>query len=276
MICSAHASPVLINDGDFAGTVTNYGTELGPWSITGSTLWTQYTAAPATGYSVYSNEQGYPGYAETLPFGAFVNDIEPVLTVSPAGGAFIGDDGHYPATISQAISGLTPGSQYDLSFYQAAAVETSAAVWPNAALTSIPIDWQVSLGGETQASPVITLTPQAGNLAYGHTTPVSSVTTSGGWELVNLLFTATSSTETLAFLAQGPGGVPPIAFLSSVSLSLAPVSNPPQLSPVSKLPASTPPTNPVAISEPAQWAMLFLGLCALAWATGCNKAEFES
>jgi len=253
MHLSANAATDFVSDGSFSGTVTNAkngGYDLGPWTISSGTLWAQFSGTPPTGTSLYSNENGVKAYTETLPYGSFVNDIEPVLTASPAGGDYFGDDGHYPVTISQSITGLTVGTVYSVAFYQAAAVEAGAAVWPSSTLSVLPINWLVTLGSTSQDSPVINLTPKAGDLAYGHTTPVSSVTTSNGWELVNLLFTATSSKETLSFLAQGPGGVPPISLLSDVTLSAE-----------------------SAVPEPSQRAIFMLGLPMMVWMTRRKNAN---
>ena len=88
-------------------------------------------------------------------------------------------------------------------------------------LGPLSIDWQVSLGAETFTTPV------ANYAAHGFT----------GWMTQTFSFTATSTSETLSFLAQGaPDGLPPTALLTGVSLS---------------------------VPEPASWSLVMLGVAGL-------------
>jgi hypothetical protein len=120
------------------------------------------------------------------------------LTNSPDGGNFIAADGAYEvAAISQTIVGLIPGSTATLTFYWAGAQQSGF----NGPTTD---QWEVSLGSQTQYTPVIDL------VSNGFS----------GWSKVTMTFTATSTSEVLSFLAIGtPSGVPPFALLDGVSLS---------------------------------------------------------
>jgi hypothetical protein len=69
------------------------------------------------------------------------------------------------------------------------------------------MDWQVSLGAQTQTTPV------ANYAAHGFT----------GWMTQSFTYMATSSSEVLSFLAQGgPNGLPPVGLLDGVSLTAVP------------------------------------------------------
>jgi hypothetical protein len=65
----------------------------------------------------------------------------------------------------------------------------------------------VSLGSQTLSTPVLN------DPSHGFT----------GWQLENLTFTPTSTSEVLSFLAVGtPSGVPPFALLDGVTVSAVP------------------------------------------------------
>jgi Protein of unknown function (DUF642) len=141
------------------------------------------------------------------------------LTASPDGGNFIAADGAFEvAPISQNLTGLTVNAQYAVSFYYAGAQQSGFDGVTSEA-------WDVSLGSQTIDTN--TLVDQS----HGFT----------GWQYTTLTFTATSSTETLSFLAAGtPSGEPPFSLLDGVSM-----------------------TQVVATPEPASAAMLLTGLLAI-------------
>jgi hypothetical protein len=116
---------------------------------------------------------------------------------SPAGGNFVQSDSTpgLSLPITQNISGLTAGLNYNLSFYQAAGQELSA---PGATTDQ----WQVSLGASTQYSTLMSV-PSGGQYL---------------WNAQNMTFTATSASELLSFVAIGAGGTPPQVFLDGVDL----------------------------------------------------------
>ena len=126
---------------------------------------------------------------------------------SPEGGNFVLSNGasgvavYNSSPISQQISGLTAGQGYTLTFFQAASASQNQVntAW-----------WDVSFGGQTQSSAVMSNLP-------GSSTP---------WQTVTMSFTAGSSSQLLSFLANGTGpvGVSAInATLDGVSLVATPV-----------------------------------------------------
>jgi hypothetical protein len=122
------------------------------------------------------------------------------LGVSPDGGNYVALDGAFhPGPISQTINGLTAGHQYTLSFYWAAAQQFTFT-------GDTTEQFQVSLGGDTQTTAIIT------DASHGFS----------GWQQQTFTFTADASSDVLSFLALGtPSGVPPFALLDGVSLNAA-------------------------------------------------------
>jgi hypothetical protein len=147
------------------------------WTITGGQVFLDApcTATTAPGIQVY---------------GPFPN-------TSPNLGNFIESDGSpgFAFPISQMINSLTIGQSYGVSFYQAAGQEVGD-------LGATTEQWQVSLGSQTQFSPLMSI-PQGGMF---------------NWNQQTLTFTATAASETLSFLAIGAGGNPPIVFLDGVDM----------------------------------------------------------
>jgi len=127
---------------------------------------------------------------------------------SPTGGNFLqadADPGFRPNAFTTTVTGLTPGQQYAISFWQAAGQQ-------NGFRGATFEQWLVSLGAETHASHLINLPDQG----------------IAPWELQTLIFTATNSSDTLSFLATGSSvlttgnSLPPIIFLDGVSVSAVP------------------------------------------------------
>lgn len=120
---------------------------------------------------------------------------------SPDGGSYIVVDGdpNYGTAVYQTVNGLTSGTQYTLTFWQAAAQENNES----GATTE---QWQVSLGSETHVSTLM------------HNASESDV----AWNKQTLTFTATATSEVLKFLALGtPNGEPPLVLLDGVDLEPA-------------------------------------------------------
>ena len=121
---------------------------------------------------------------------------------SPDGGNYVAIDGdsNYRTALKQTMSGLTPGGNYKITFWQAATQQSGF----DGATTE---QWAVSFGGTTKNSTLMN------NLSHG----------SVGWMSQTLTFTATTSSDVLSFLALGtPNGVPPFVLLDGVSVSEAP------------------------------------------------------
>ncbi|MCU1235187.1 MAG: hypothetical protein JWP63_3154 [Candidatus Solibacter sp.] len=132
---------------------------------------------------------------------------------SPNGGNFFLVDGgsQFSGALSQTVTGLTVGSIYRLSFWQAATQENclfddgvNCDPPGNVNLTQ---KWQVTFG-----STVLTSTTMS--------TPIH---TSFAWNQQIMYFTAQSTSQVLKFFAQGtPDSAPPIALLDDVVLVEAP------------------------------------------------------
>ncbi len=140
------------------------------------------------------------GYGTTFMWGTN-NGGTTAITPVPTGGNFIAGDGAFgTAAVTQSLSSLTVGNTYRLSFYWAGAQQQGF----DGATTE---NWQVTFGGQTFTTPTVS------NSAHGFT----------GWFQQTFDFTATSTSQTLSFLAQGtPTGQPPFALLGGVNLDLVP------------------------------------------------------
>jgi hypothetical protein len=147
------------------------------------------------------------------------------FTGSPNGGYFMGMDGGYAtAAISQTINGLDTTKQYTLSFEYAFGQFTDQQGATNQSIT-------VGFGGATDSTGTF-LVPSKGFL---------------GWNNFSKNFTPTSSSQLLSFLAVGPYGLPPFAFLDNVSL----------------VEVTGPPPPPPGVPEPATLTLAALGACAV-------------
>jgi hypothetical protein len=124
----------------------------------------------------------------------------------------VGADGAYEVgAINQTISGLTALHTYAVSFYWAAAQQAGYGCLSNPSNPGgcTTEQWQVSLGSQTLTTGVATTGVNQGGFS--------------GWISQTLVFTATSSSEVLSFLALGtPMGQPPFALLDGVSLTATP------------------------------------------------------
>ena len=129
-------------------------------------------------------------------------------------GNVVGADGAYEVgPISQVIGGLTIGHNYMVTFDWAAAQQSGY----NSATTD---NWTVGLGaaGLTTAASLVTS-------AGGQATTTVNLASKGfsGWMTAAFTFTATSTSETLYFIATGtPDGEPPFALLADVSMVAVP------------------------------------------------------
>lgn len=201
--------------GNNGGPATGATLTVGSWDTSGY----NFVYAPGTadsGTSAAGANAGAPnqapgqfnapnGYGSTYLWGAN-NGGAGVIKPIPSGGNFVAADGAYETgAITQSVTGLTVGKVYQLSFYWAGAQQQSF----DGATTDA---WQVSL-------------LSAGGQGQTFTTTAINVPTHGftGWFLQTFNYTATSTSETLSFLAQGtPSGQPPFSLLGGVSLDLVP------------------------------------------------------
>jgi hypothetical protein len=180
-----------------------------------------------------ATEAGGPGNAYPV-YGPFADP--------PPGGNFIQADGNptFETSFNQVLTGLTAGTDYSLSFWQAAGQQQGFS----GATTE---QWKVFLGTGSFSvncgtSPCTVST--TGDMTEDDTaimnTPSQGVSP---WELVSMNFIATASSETLSFLAWGDNGnttnLPPTVFLAGVNSPALP----------------TP--------EPSTWAMMIIGFLGL-------------
>jgi hypothetical protein len=221
----AYASSVnLVTDGGFANVTqgatslieTNgYGANLTNWTTTSNYSFLLNASQANSGfYNGITTASTYTLY--TGPSSGTPQQISmyPTITASPVGGSFIAQDADFmTGTLSQSISGLTVGHTYAVSFYQALAQQSGFT----GATSS---QWVVSLGGQTDYS------TQMNDSSQGFT----------GWSYVTDYFTATSTTESLGFTANG-SGAPPMALLDGVSM--------------------------VDTPEPASWTLMMVGLIGI-------------
>jgi hypothetical protein len=196
----SHATAVnLITNGNFTQSTYTTNNEFGtPYGGQGVTGWTggsgyelYFFAATASTNSANSEfDSGYNTGSEKFY----------TMATPPVSGNFVALDGG-PTTgsagsISQILSNLTVGTNYLVSFYWAAGQLQSKS----GATTE---DLIVTLGNQSQTTQVV-------NNASQSSTP---------WLQQSFIFQATSTTETLTFLAQGtPIGLPPIVALDGVSM----------------------------------------------------------
>lgn len=162
------------------------------------------------------------------------------LKNSPTGGNFVGADGAYGnAPIEQTISGLQVGKIYKLTFWWAAAQQTTFHGATQDA-------WQICFGVcdySLSPEPVAFLDLRDGhstyNLAPGDQLLKTGMVNNSNhgfvpWQFETMYFTANDTTQKLSLLAYGlPIGQPPFALIDGLNLE--------------------------AVPEPSTWAMMLIG-----------------
>jgi hypothetical protein len=196
----------LVTNGNFDTTTYTHNNQFGtPYGGQGVTGWTG-----GGGYEIYF----FAGTASTNSADSqydsgYNTGSEKFYTMPPSisggtTGNFVALDGDSAVggggVISQTINGLTIGSTYLLSF-----------------------DWATgqlqSRSGATTDNIKVTL----GNQSFTTQTIADASQSSTPWLTQTFLYTATATSETLTFLAQGtPSGLPPMVALDGISLVAAP------------------------------------------------------
>lgn len=216
----AQADPVnMVTNGNFNMTSP---TPSGPWQF-GSNSGAGYLGPGNTSNCTYGGQfvtgwSGNGGYGlwyssaaaatgtdacTQYPVSGNTQRLSPGVDAPPVGsGSFIGLDGqpglHF--SVSQDITGLDPGSMYNVSFYWGQTQEMSRE-GPTTELL------QVSLGGQSF------MTPQSAIDTHGWT----------GWMAQSFTFLASTANETLTFLSIGtPANLPPFAVLTGVTMHKVP------------------------------------------------------
>ena len=142
---------------------------------------------------------------------------DPITSPNGTANWFVVADGDpgFRSTISQNLTNLIAGRRYDVSFWQAAAQQTTFT-------GGTTERWEVSLGGSpTQLSAIMSpIQPNGDGLNGGTATGVRA------WQQQTLRFTAGTS-QALSFLAIGaPNGMPPLSLLTGVSIAESPIAVP--------------------------------------------------
>jgi hypothetical protein len=201
----ARATELIVNGGfdvPYIGQAPTAGSEFG----------TGYSAMPGwttSGYNFYF----VPGSADTTgTYGQYgkltlwgpANGGVPgnaLPATSPQGGNYVAADGAYEVdAIRQTITGLTVGKKYLLSFYFAAAQQDGYT-------GDTTEQWQVSLGTETHATPILS------NPSHDFQ----------AWRRQTFTYVAVATSEVLSFLAVGtPNGEPPFSLLDGASMTEVP------------------------------------------------------
>jgi hypothetical protein len=197
---SAYAgSTNLVSNGDFE--ITSAGNGLLDYNTVVSG-WTNSNATASWGetHQAYNFVYG-AGTADTTGANGWDGNVKlwGTVTNSPTGGNVIGADANfsYTAAFFQTVSGLTAGTDYTLSFDWAQG-QQSPFTGPTTS------GWNVTFGSDTAT----TGTPPLASQSFA------------GWTHFTQIFTATSNSQLLSFLATGgPNGLPPFALLDGVSLT---------------------------------------------------------
>ena len=172
------------------------------------------------GNLIFVDAPGSPGCA-TCADGPVYLQVYGPFPNPPVPGNYVEADGNpdFESVFYEPISGLTPGTTYTLSFYQAAGQQTGF----DGATTE---QWIVSLG-----TSALTVTTSGGFGHYSNADPLADTKVSAlmntpnhgvtPWNFVSLDFTAHATDELLSFLAWGNNGStinePPMVFLAGVN-----------------------------------------------------------
>lgn len=193
---AASAQANLVSNGGFETTSTGggqlgYNTTAAGWSTTGYNFVFPAGTADAPGVA------GSLGLVQL--WGPNNGSANGLTATSPDGGNYLAASADYNVgAISQTITGLTVGDVYHLTFDYAAAQQQGF-------FGDTTVKWSVTLGDQTLDTDLLA------NPSLGFT----------GWREATLDYTATSTTETLSFLASGSLPVLPFALLDGVDLEPA-------------------------------------------------------
>lgn len=206
------------NPSSASGGELHYNINATGWATTGYNFIFSSGAAAVSG--VNSSYGSFSLWGDNTFSGSTVSTALGTTAV-PGGGGFIGADGAFEVgAITQTITGLTAGHQYDVSFYYAAAQQKG-----NSYKSATADYWTVNLGSQIASSTVGQSTPTL-NLP-GEDTAAHAANNFSGWVHATMTFTASAASDILSFLATGsPSGQPPFALLTDVSVEAAPTSTP--------------------------------------------------
>jgi hypothetical protein len=217
---SAKADPALPN-------LTN----LNFLNFTGSAPKNSFAAVDPVGWTggsglIYIDTPGLSASSPTTACGTTYLSTYgcPSTLAIPGGYNEVEADGNpdFESGFNYEVTGLTPGTTYTLSFYQAASQQRGF-------VGDTTQQWIVSLGtsGLTDCAGCL----GGGNSSYSNPDPTASIATttlmhtpSGGmtdWNFVSVSLTADATSDLLSFLAWGDNGntanLPPMVFLTGVN-----------------------------------------------------------
>jgi hypothetical protein len=185
------------------------------WGSTGYTF--LYTSAAS------AQNPGYAGVKLWGPLSGSANG----LGASPDGGAFLAMDGDYESgPVTQTISGLIVGQEYQVSFWYAASQQTGFD-GPTVQAMNVCLGTSGESYFNTGTQPLSGGTNASTNIncaGSGASTALINLPDKGfsGWEYYNVDLTANSTSDVLSFLAYGNLQVPPFALLDGVSMTPIP------------------------------------------------------
>jgi hypothetical protein len=218
-VASSASAQNLVTNGTFAITGTYNGTATSFW-FGGYSYWggseslSSWTFVPAgsgnigAGFDFVNGATAacYGGSSTCTSGNNSIETILPQAISAPVGGNFIAIDANWSGNtqssgVTQSISGLTAGTNYALTF------SFALTKWSGYGGTSDSAAITAELGSAVQTTAPLTIT---------------SPTNFSGWVTETFTFAATSATETLALLASGGTGQPPLALIANVSLTKSP------------------------------------------------------
>ena len=190
----------LLTNGDFESVGTN--TQSYQVTSSGSTALPGWTLGPSgidcLVYNSTPTTMCGSGYSSPYQTSNVTFAISP--GVSPKGGNFLASDSSaaYEQAISQTITTLI-GTEYIVTFYQAGAQQYGYS----GATTD---QWKVTFGSAIQSSAIMSVASQ-GDVP---------------WQAQKMIFTATTASTTLTFLAQGTpaNSQPPFALLDGIDVEV--------------------------------------------------------
>lgn len=199
-----------------AGGMPNYNISVNGWvnayinGVSGNVgynfLYGADTGTTSGTYADNGGANGNQGVVQMYGPGNGSNNGLIAPTAGMGGGNILAGDGAYQmAAVYQTVNNLLVGMVYHVGFYYAGAQQSGFT----GATTET---WSVSTcAGTTYTCTASYTTPTVNNAYEGFT----------GWQLATFTFTATSTQETLSFLASGtPTGQPPFALLADVTLTV--------------------------------------------------------
>jgi len=207
-VCAAQATPLPVQNLTFQ--IFSGSAPKNNFSVVNPANWFR---GPPAGISdlVFIDAPGTATTGSNPIYGPFNNP--------PPGGNFVQADGNpdFESEFKQTITGLTSGTQYTLTFWQAAGQQQG--------FSGITTEqWQVFLGNDPVTVNCGTNPCTIGSGTDSTATSTQMTTPSTGttdWNLASVTLTADSSSDVLTFLAWGDGGsttnLPPMVFLAGVN-----------------------------------------------------------